>query len=488
MANRTYRDTPSSHSSHTSRLISQRQTSDSRVPTTCFLIFENSNCNSNEICFWEYRGTHAARHRSHKLFIPQLKQSRQRASDDTYDEFASSVREVLQAIPPNDLSSYTISIRTGVSYFFSKAFRFNLKYSINEVHEAMQKTIPLTDERYYFPARREYHTEEYLRSSFNNVKPISQPEDFVRELENFKFFVREAKHIFRIYLQSDDKQTHVCTVDPSANYSIVEFSKDFQRNSNIDVIRDRRGSNFSQSKTYDDVFDFRVQFQYNPRTSTDQNENIVYELQQQLPELDQNFKNEHILTPNEHSEHKFSISEQLYPYIRYIRRDFGDIYHYQGTDELFENFTIYLEASVEYSIDRSKAICRRTFDTHGLVYARLNLDTMISSNEITDEELLIEKLWDMGKGLTDLAGKCTTSDTQQSTKFYTPNGGNYTTEDEVLVRNLLKCSTIHSMLKLPDCATVDEIKSEYNRIDNQLQTKWNCIPKGPVARDRKSVV
>lgn len=242
MANRTQSSTPysnrslssrNSNSSTSSRLISQRQLSDSHVPTTCFLIFENSNCNSNEIRFWTYRGAHASRHRSYRLFIPQLVRKRQRAADDTFDEFANSVREVLHRIPPNELASYTISVRTGVTYFFSKPFLFKQQYSINTLHDIIQKNIPLTDERYYFQPQRPYPTDEYLRSSFNNVKPISESKEFVQELENFQFVVREPKHIFRIYLQSEDKQTHVCTVDPAAKYSIVEFSKDFQRNSNI---------------------------------------------------------------------------------------------------------------------------------------------------------------------------------------------------------------------------------------------------------------
>lgn len=174
----------------------------------------------------------------------------------------------------------------------------------------------------------------------------------------------------------------------------------------------------------------------------------------------------------------------MYPYVRYIRRDFGDIYDYQGNDEIFENFTIFLETSVEYSIDRSKPLCRRSFDAHGLVYARLDLNTMIASNQINDEKLLIDKLWDMGIGLTDLAGKCTTSDAQQSTNFYTSNGSKYTVEDEVLVQNILKSVNLFAMLSLPDYATNDEIKCEFNRIDNQLKTKWNLISKGVTARDK----
>ncbi|CAF5010878.1 unnamed protein product, partial [Rotaria magnacalcarata] len=79
----------------------------------------------------------------------------------------------------------------------------------------------------------------------------------------------------------------------------------------------------------------------------------------------------------------------------FIRRDFGDVYQNDGNDELFENFTIFLESSAEYQINRELCTCKRQLDTHGLVYARLDLSTMMSSNVI-DEELLILKLWNMG--------------------------------------------------------------------------------------------
>ena len=213
---------------------------------------------------------------------------------------------------------------------------------------------------------------------------------------------------------------------------------------------------------------------------------IEYELHQEFPSLDPNFKNENILQPfnnNVNDDQEFRISEQLFPYIRFIRRDFGDVYHYNGDDELFDNFTIYLESSVEYRIDRQQPTCKRELATHGLVYARLDLSTMISSGTI-NEDLLISKLWDMGTGLTTIAGQCTTSETQESTSYYTPNGEKYTAGDEALVQTILKQSTLRSMLGLSNNATNGDIEQRYNRIKNQLNTKWHCIRSGPIAQEK----
>jgi hypothetical protein len=211
---------------------------------------------------------------------------------------------------------------------------------------------------------------------------------------------------------------------------------------------------------------------------------IEYELHQQFPSLDPNFKNEYILKPCENDEQELLfISERLCPYIRFIRRDFGDVYEYNGADPLFENFTIYLESSVEYSINKDQSTCKPALDTHGLVYARLDLSSMTSSN-IIDENLLIDKLWDMGKGLTSIAGQYTTSETQQSTNYYTSDGDIYTAEDEALIQRILKQSTLSSMLGLPRYAKNDEIKQNFQRINNQLVNKWHYIRLGTNAREK----
>jgi hypothetical protein len=212
---------------------------------------------------------------------------------------------------------------------------------------------------------------------------------------------------------------------------------------------------------------------------------IEYELHQQFPSLGQDFQNEYILTPLslQNDEKEFKISKQLCPYINFIRRDFGDVYQYNGDDNLFENFTIYLESSVEYSIDRIQSICKPSLDTHGLVYARLDLNSMISSNTI-DENLLISKLWDMGTGLTSIAGECTTPETQQSTNYYTNNGDTYTAEDEALVQRILKQQNLRSMLGLPHYAPSHQIQQAFDHIMNQLESKWHSIRFGPSARDK----
>lgn len=119
-------------------------------------------------------------------------------------------------------------------YFFSKRFLFKQSYSREELYDIIQKRIPTSDGRYYFQqSNNPNRTDDCLRSSFSNVKPINETRKFVDELKNYQFYVARPKHVFRIYLQSEDKQTHVCIIDPASNYSIVEFSKDFQRTSNI---------------------------------------------------------------------------------------------------------------------------------------------------------------------------------------------------------------------------------------------------------------
>ncbi|CAF2885518.1 unnamed protein product [Rotaria sp. Silwood2] len=218
-----------------SHMISQRQSSDPRTLTKCFILFENAASRSlNEIYFLEYLGTRARYHHSHKLYLPQVFNNHRTSLNETYEEFSNYIKQVLESIPYNELSSYVVSVRTGVSYFFSKRFRFNNKYSIEDIRNLIRKKIPTTDIRYYCSrTNNSNQSDESLRSSFSNVKPISQPREFVEKLEEYEFYVQQQKHVFRIYLQSDDKQTHVCTVDPALNYSIVEFSKDFQRTSNI---------------------------------------------------------------------------------------------------------------------------------------------------------------------------------------------------------------------------------------------------------------
>ncbi|CAF3328892.1 unnamed protein product [Rotaria socialis] len=468
---------------------SQRQLSDSRTPTNYFILFEHSlSTSSNDIGFHEYLGTRSRNHHHHKLHLPQVKNNQETGSNGTPEEFSNCIKEVLKSIPYDELSSYLISVRMGVSYFFSKRFRFNNMYSINEIQDLIKKKIPTTNGKYYYLPRENYpnQRDDTLRSAFCNVKPISQPREFVEKLEKFSFKVNQQKHVYRVYLQTDDHQTHICTIDPALNYSIVEFSKDFQRTSNIDFIRDRRSSRFLKAKTYDDVFDFRIQFQYNPCTRRDQMATMEYELRQQFPSLSFDFKNENILQPlnnNSIDDQELSICKELCPYVNFIRRDFGDVYQNDGDDELFENFTIFLESSAEYQINREQCTCKRQLDTHGLVYARLNLNTMMSSNGI-DEELLILKLWNMGEGLTTIAGQFTTDETQQSTIYHTADGNQYTAHDEALVQRILKQSNLHSALGLNRNATDNEIVQSFNRLQDRFGTKWNSIQGGRFASEK----
>lgn len=464
-------------------IVTQRQSSDSRNPPNSFILFENAG--GDEIYFREYRGTHSRNHSRNKLFLPQMVDRQVIDYQEPPRAFVEHIERVLNEIPSNDLPLYTVSIRTGVLYFYSRRFMFKQSYTMDTIRDVLQRKIPLSNEQFYFPPRpnAKPSSDDTLRSSFCTVKPINKSEKFVDELRNHEFIVKEQKYVFRLYLQSDDKQTHVCVIDPTANYSIIEYTKDFQRTSNIDFIRDRHSSQYHRTASYDDVFDYRIQFQYNPRTRSDQLDTIVYELRQQFPSLDESFSNENILTPLRPDDKEIRICEQLCPYVTFLRRDFGDIYHYQGEDELFQNFTIYLESSVEYAGNRQDTIFKPSLDTHGLVYARLDLATMASANHF-DRKLLIEKLWDMGMGLTKIVGTCTTPETQQGTNYYASNGEMYTTQDEALVQRILKGRELNSMLGLPHYARVYRYEEEFDRVNNQLQLKWNSIRSGPLARDK----
>lgn len=254
----------------------------------------------------------------------------------------------------------------------------------------------------------------------------------------------------------------------------------------LDFIRDRNASGFKADKTYDDIFDFRIQFQYNPCTRSDQTTTLEYELRQQFPSLGPNFTNAKILQPIDNAfadDQELYICKEFCPYVRFIRRDFGDVYTYNGDDELFQNFTIYLESSDEYHINNKESTCKRLLDSHGIVYARLHLGAMMSSNSI-EEDLLILKLWNMGEGLTTLAREFTTNETQHSTNYYTLDGNRYTAQDEIIVQTIIKQRTLQSMLGLRPHASNNDIEQKFNAIQNQLGTKWNCIKLGPQAREK----
>lgn len=214
---------------------------------------------------------------------------------------------------------------------------------------------------------------------------------------------------------------------------------------------------------------------------------IAYELRQQFPSISPDFKNEHILRPctnDVNSFEEYFISKDLCKYIHFIRRDVGDVYQYKGEDDLFENFTIFLESSDEYFIDHKSSLCKRQLDTHGIVYAKLNLETMLLSSNSIDQGLLVEKLWNMGNGLTILAGKYTTPDTQQSTIYYTHGGDQYTAQDEALVQKILKRSTLHAILELRYQVRPEEVERRFKEIISQLGNKWHCFRNGFIARDK----
>ena len=234
------------HQSSSGRLYNANSTrqhlADSVFPTLCFILYENalSINSSDRIYFREYLGTRSPKHHSHKLYLPQVVHDCQRSSNEQYNEFSNCIKDVLKSIPAHELSSYVISIRTGVVYFFSKRFRFNHQYTNQEINDVIQKKISLSNDRYYYyysTMNKLKQSDDSLRTSFCNIKPISQIREFVKKLKEYHFYFLQQKHIFRIYLQSDDNQIHVCTVDPALNYSIVEFSKDFHRTSNIGKLK-----------------------------------------------------------------------------------------------------------------------------------------------------------------------------------------------------------------------------------------------------------
>lgn len=251
-----------------------------------------------------------------------------------------------------------------------------------------------------------------------------------------------------------------------------------------DFVRDRHCSKFGHNKTYDDVFDFRIQFQYNPRTHRDKRATIEYELRQQFPKLDDTFTNAQILHPAPNSNgDTLYISEQLFPYVKFVRRDFGDVYHFNGNDDLLEDFTIYLESSVEYRLDPDDKTCKRELDTFGIVYARLNLSSLMHGNTV-DKDRLVDKLWEMGIGLTDIASECTTPVTQQSTNYYTRNGERFTAEDEAIVQRIMLQSSLRPMLDVPRYAKRAVIEERYHALLDHLNAKWHYLPRGLAALDK----
>ena len=200
------------------------------------ILFENaSTTKCNDILFLKYSGAHASKHRLHRLFLAQLKQTYPVFLTETFDRFRDFVKSVLDSIPLEELPSYTVNVRTGVLYYLSERFRFNRTISFDYFLDLLQRKIPSSDIRFYYESKNSAHqqTDVHLRSSFSNVKPIDQQHKFAEELHKYQFHVKEQKHFFRMYLKSDDKRTHVCTIDPAKNYSIVELSEDFQRTCNI---------------------------------------------------------------------------------------------------------------------------------------------------------------------------------------------------------------------------------------------------------------
>lgn len=230
----------------------QRQTSDATI------FFENSSSKRyNRIKYLPYFGTRSRHHHNQKLFIPQVLRDYQISLDETFQDFTEHFRRVFNEINREDLPSTIITVRTGVFYFYSKRFRFNKTYQIDTIPRLLSRSIRLEDSNFYYPPRDERSgNEDFLRSAFANMKPISEHEKFVEELSKYQFHVKRPKHVFRIYFQTEDQQQHVFTVDPEFNYSIVEFSKDFQRISNIGKSinmkneRDKKNRNIFRFRRY----------------------------------------------------------------------------------------------------------------------------------------------------------------------------------------------------------------------------------------------
>ncbi|CAF1010321.1 unnamed protein product [Didymodactylos carnosus] len=549
------------------RLSTQRFMSDSKTPTNCFLLFEGaSKGEQDKICFLDYQGTRARNHHKKKLFMPQIDQPNDQ-SPQAYEEFSRSIHQIIDTISPEDLTNYNVSVRPGVVYFFSELFRFEKTFSINDLHHLLLKKIKTTDPTYYKPNRLDVRQQQLrdhvpsrqtgiqsmsttnecqnsnqqendgtksqenetstplsrpsylspssedfglLRSSFANVKPISDTKHFVQLLKENEFEFSTVKHTFRLYLQSSDKVSHVAVVDPQMKYSITELSRDFQRLSNIDYIRARNASKYKTNYTYDDIFDFRIQFQHNAKTGL--SETIMKDLNQHFP--NNHFSTEFVLKPvDEKDPQDYYIPESLCPYINFIRRDFGDVYEYRGTDPLYKNFQICVQSSTEYKIDRQENICAPELDTHGIVYALLDLKPMVRSilssaslqsnaavlNTTSTSSIkslassissplnldhVVSKLWRMGNWLTKLAGDCTSPDVQKCTNYYTKDGVSYTAEDEAMIQTINTESSIYTMLNLNNSATFENVQNAYQERCNQLDSKWNILYNGLKAKQK----
>ena len=199
-----------------------------------FFIENTSQTNNDRIYFVEYGGPHDEKHSRQKLFLPTKAHNSGRSTSNTYEEYSKYIKEILASISQRDLSDYIISLKLGVVYFYSPRFRFRKTHSLNEIAQLLQGDIPVENEFYYITPRSGQYLPSFpLRKNFAEVKTVDQTSLFAERLSQFGFRVVGTKHLFRMYLTSEDKARHNLVIDPSFNYSITELSENLKQFFNI---------------------------------------------------------------------------------------------------------------------------------------------------------------------------------------------------------------------------------------------------------------
>ena len=195
---------------------------------------------------------------------------------------------------------------------------------------------------------------------------------------------------------------------------------------------------------------------------------------QNFPTLTADFRNESILTPidsHDNNLNQYQIHERLSPFVNYIRRDYSDIYSYDGSDEIFQNVRIELRTATEFRVDKGTNTCSRSRDTRGLVSARIQLQDMMENDTINGEDLAW-KLYDVGKGVAKLAGECTTYQNRTNVEYYDQEGSSHTADDDILIRRIMHKNLLLDMLGFDAThSTISDrtIENTYRDILNHLE-------------------
>lgn len=192
-------------------------------------IFENGSCNNRiSVKFLPFFGARGRKFRRSTLFLAEvLSDDRPRRFDYDFDCFKMAIRNILEKIPPEEIDAYSVTLRIGIVHYTSNIFKFRRKIKICELEQLVSGAIPISNTTFYheFDRGRPFQS-THLKSSFETIKPIDDNRIFANELASHKFHLTEPKFTFRIYLQTEDKVTYICTVEPDKKYSITEIVSD----------------------------------------------------------------------------------------------------------------------------------------------------------------------------------------------------------------------------------------------------------------------